>query len=69
VARVGSSDKPLVTSVALHVMPTSTEALISEVFKRPVLWDHQNKGYHNRKYVDKEWNNVSDKLGISSKYN
>jgi hypothetical protein len=59
----------LVTSAAFRVMPTSTEALISEVFKRPVLWDHQNKGYHNRKCVDKEWNNISHKLGISSKYN
>lgn len=59
----------LVTSAAFRVMPISTEALISEVFKRPALWDHQNKGYRNRRYVDKEWTNVSQKLGISSKYN
>jgi hypothetical protein len=28
-------------------MSSMTEALISEVFKRPVLWDHKIKGYHN----------------------
>ena len=35
-------------------MSSMTEALISEVFKRPVLWDHRNKNYHNRNFVDKE---------------
>jgi len=34
------------------------EALISEVFKRPVLWDHRIKNYHNRDFVDKEWRNL-----------
>jgi hypothetical protein len=35
-----------------------TEALISEVFKRPVLWDHKIKAYHNRDFVDKECRNL-----------
>ena len=43
-------------------------ALISEVFKRPVLWDHRNKGYHNRDFVDKEWRNLAQTLNVSSKY-
>jgi len=37
---------------------TMAEALISEVFKRPVLWDHRIKNYHNRDFVDKEWRNL-----------
>jgi hypothetical protein len=45
-----------------------TEALISEVFKRPVLWDHRIKNYHNRDFVDKERRNLSQTLKISSKY-
>ena len=45
-----------------------TEALISEVFKRPVLWDHKIKNYRNRDVVDKEWRNLSQTLNISSKY-
>ena len=45
-----------------------TEALISEVFKRPVLWDHRMKGYHNRDLTDSEWMNLSQTLEISSKY-
>jgi hypothetical protein len=44
------------------------EALISEVFKRSVLWDHRIKDYHNRDFVDKEWRNLSQTLNISSKY-
>jgi hypothetical protein len=38
-------------------MSSITEALISEVFKRPLLWDHKIKNYHNRDVVDKEWRN------------
>jgi len=45
-----------------------TEALISEVFKRRVLWDHRIKDHHNRDFVDKEWRNLSQTLNISSKY-
>jgi len=44
------------------------EVLISEVFKRPVLWDHIIKNDHNRDFVDKEWSNLSQTLNISSKY-
>jgi len=44
------------------------EALISEVFKRPVLWDHRIKNYHNRDFVDREWRNLSQTLNISSRY-
>ena len=45
-----------------------TEDLISEVFRRPVLWDHKIKDYHNRDFVDKEWRNLSQTLDISIKY-
>jgi hypothetical protein len=45
-----------------------TEALISEVFKRLVLWDHKIKDYHNREFVDKEMRNLSQTLNISIKY-
>ena len=45
-----------------------TEALISKIFKRLVLWDHQIKDYHNRDSVDKEWRNLSQIMKISSKY-
>jgi hypothetical protein len=45
-----------------------TEALISEVFKRPVLWDHRLKDYQNRDCVDKEWRNLSQTLKITNKY-
>jgi hypothetical protein len=47
-------------------MATYIESLISEVFKRPVLWDHRNKAYHNRDLVDKEWD-VSLAVGITSR--
>ena len=48
-------------------MSSMTEAVISEVFKRPVLWDHRIKDYHNRDFVDKEWRKLSQILKISSK--
>ena len=50
------------------VMSSITEALILEVFKRPVLWDHRIKNYHNRDFVDKEWRNLSQTLNVSSEY-
>jgi hypothetical protein len=43
------------------------EALIFEVFKRPVLWDHKIKDYHNKDFVDKDWKNLSRTLNISIK--
>jgi len=56
-----------VATTRLDFMSSMTEALISEVFKRPVLWDHKIKDYHNRDFVDKEWRNLSQKLDISIK--
>ena len=47
---------------------TMAEVLISEVFKRPVLWDHRIKYYHNRDFVDRECRNLSQTLNISSRY-
>jgi hypothetical protein len=35
-------------------MSSMQETLISEVFKRPVLWDHRIKHYHNKDFVDKD---------------
>jgi hypothetical protein len=49
-------------------MSTAMEALIAEVYKRPVLWDHRNKEYHNRQCVDTAWSSVAHKLGVGSKY-
>jgi len=46
---------------------TMEEVLISEVFKRPVLWDHRIKNY-NRDFVDKKCRNLLQTLNISSKY-
>jgi len=50
-------------------MSSITGALISEVFKRPVLWDNRIKNYHNRDFVNKEWRDISQTLNISNKYN
>jgi hypothetical protein len=44
-----------------------TEAVISEGFKRRVLWDHRIKDYHNSDFVDKEWLNLSQTLKLRSK--
>jgi hypothetical protein len=55
----------------LHVLISClrlTEALISDVFKGPVLWDHRIKDYHNRDFVDKELRNLSQTLDINIKY-
>ena len=49
-------------------MSSMTGALISELFKRPVLWDHRIKYYHNRDFVDKERRSLPITLEISSKY-
>jgi len=53
-----------VTSSSLDFMSSMTENLISEVFKRPVLWDHRTKDYHNRDFVDKGWRNLSQTLHL-----
>jgi hypothetical protein len=58
----------IVTIACIDLMSSMTEGLISEVFKRPVLWDHRMKGYHNRDLIDLEWRNLSQTLEISSKY-
>jgi len=61
-------DKQAVAIVCLDFISSKTEALISKVFKRLVLWDHRIKDYHNRDFVDKERRNLSQPLNISSKY-
>lgn len=38
----------------LYFMSSMTEVVISEVFKRSVLWDNRFKDCHNRNFVDKE---------------
>ena len=43
----------------LYITSSMTEAVISEVFKRSVLWDHRIKDCHNRNFVDKEQRNLS----------
>jgi hypothetical protein len=53
---------------SIYIMCLMMEGIISEVFKRPVLWDNRLKGYHNRDLIDSEWKNLSQTLGISSKY-
>ena len=49
----------LTKSWRLDFMSSMTGALISKLFKRPVLWDHRIKDYHNRDFVDKECGNLS----------
>lgn len=46
----------------LEFVPSMTEALVSKVFKRPVLWDYRIKDCHNRDFVDEEWRNLSQTL-------
>jgi hypothetical protein len=46
----------------LDFMSSMTEALISKGFKKSVLWDHHIKDYHNWKFVDMEWRNLSQTL-------
>ena len=55
-------------ATAFRVMSTAMEALIAEVYKKPVLWDHRNKEYHNRQCVDTAWSSVANKLAVDSKY-
>jgi hypothetical protein len=61
-------DKQAVAVVCLDFISSKSEALISKVFKRPVLWDHRIKDYRNRDFVDKERRNLSQTLNVSSKY-
>lgn len=35
-------------------MSSMNEAVISEVVKRPLLWDHRYKDYRNRDFVDND---------------
>jgi hypothetical protein len=48
----------------LEFVSSMTDALISRVFKRPVLLDYRIKDYHNREFVDKEWRNLSQTLHL-----
>jgi len=49
-------------------MSSMTEALISNVIKSPVLWDHRIKDYHNRDIIDKECRNLSQTLHLCVVY-
>ena len=48
-------------------MHTFAQLLISEVQKRPVLWNRWDENYKNRVLVDKEWENVAVVLKKDSK--
>jgi hypothetical protein len=41
-----------------------TKALISEVFKGPVLWNHRIKDYQNSDFVDKELRKLSQTTSL-----
>jgi len=41
-----------------------TEVPISKDFKKPVLWDHRIKDYHNWKFDDVEWTKHSQTLHL-----
>lgn len=43
------------------------DMLISEVRKRELLWNRKNNDHRDRSLVDKEWEYVGEKVGISSK--
>jgi hypothetical protein len=53
-----------VVTARLGFLSSMTEALISDVFKRPVLWVQRIKDYHNRAFVDKEWRNLIQTLHL-----
>ncbi|KAK4881214.1 hypothetical protein RN001_004533 [Aquatica leii] len=44
------------------------DLLISEVKKRPALWDKTHKFYRHRVYGEKSWDAISKVTGISSKH-
>lgn len=44
------------------------ELLISEVQKRPILWNKFHKKYRDRIHNEKEWNAVAIKTKMNSKY-
>ncbi|XP_069681422.1 transcription factor Adf-1-like [Periplaneta americana] len=46
-------------------MSAATATLISEIYKRPILWDPRNKNYHSRGNVDREWNSVCEVMNIT----
>ncbi|XP_071439223.1 uncharacterized protein [Hetaerina americana] len=42
-----------------------SEILISEVQKRPALWNLRGKAYHNRVIVERDWKKVAEITGLS----
>jgi hypothetical protein len=45
---------------------STTESLISGVFKGQVLWDNRIKDYNNRDFVDKECRKTSGNIAFTS---
>lgn len=43
------------------------DMLISEVRKRELLWNRKNRDHRDRALVDKEWEDVGEKVGVPSK--
>jgi hypothetical protein len=60
----GAKSRQALVIARLDLMSSMTEALTSKVFKRPVLWDHRIKDYHNRNFVNKEMRNLSQTLHL-----
>lgn len=44
------------------------DLLISEVQRRAVLWNKWDPKFKDRVVVDRKWDSVAKKLGISSKF-
>ncbi|KAF5302453.1 hypothetical protein FQR65_LT08543 [Abscondita terminalis] len=56
-------------SLSLHVVYIRRimDVLISEVRKRPALWDKSHKFYRHRVYADKAWDAIAKITGISNR--
>lgn len=42
--------------------------MISEVHRRPELWNRQHPQHHNRSVLDRHWETVAAGLGMTSEY-
>ncbi|XP_053968320.1 uncharacterized protein LOC128869743 [Anastrepha ludens] len=47
-------------------MSAINEELIAAIFKKPCLWDQQNKLFHNRQINNRNWNEISNELNVDA---
>jgi hypothetical protein len=66
--REGSGVGKVCVRPSITMAETLAELIISEVKSRQILWDVKHPSYHNRKLVDKEWRNIAENVGETSKF-